>query len=204
MKNDFNENSLSIKKYNISFRDDNIIAPYYLKDYTANITTTDSYQSYRQNNSMIEKVAQWFLNKSAMSNKKLQKLCYYAYCWYIVFFNDLEDFTPNNENGMQILFSERFQAWLHGPVCPSLYKYYKNYGWREIPQSKIKPSFSEDIEILLQQVWDAYGTFSADELESLSHSEYPWQNARVGVSSGEACCNIISKYDILQYYSKLV
>ena len=38
--------------------------------------------------STIELVAQWFLSLSSMSNKKLQKLCYYAYCWFIVFNND--------------------------------------------------------------------------------------------------------------------
>ena len=28
--------------------------------------------------SMIEQVAHWFLSRSSLSNKKLQKLCYYA------------------------------------------------------------------------------------------------------------------------------
>ena len=30
--------------------------------------------------STIERVSQWFLSLASMSNKKLQKLCYYAYC----------------------------------------------------------------------------------------------------------------------------
>lgn len=52
-------------------------------------------------------------------------------------------------------------------------------------------------------MWEAYGSFSADELEAISHNEMPWKNARQGISSGDACSNVISNYDILQYYSQL-
>lgn len=154
-------------------------------------------------NTMIELVAQWFLNKSSISHKKLQKLCYYAYCWFIVFFNDAEEITPENSNNIQVLFPERFQAWIHGPVSSRLYQRYRSYGWKDIPQLSTKPDMNPELESLLQQVWDAYGNFSADELESISHGETPWKNARIGLNNGDACSNEISDYDILQYYSHL-
>lgn len=153
--------------------------------------------------SNIELVAKWFLNKSSMSNKKLQKLCYYAHCWFIVFFNDIEAVTSKNSDCIQVLDKEQFQAWIHGPVCPKLYRKYKDYGWHDIPKVCNAPQFSQDIDLLLQQVWEAYGDFSADELESISHEEFPWINARRGVQNHEACTNKISNYDILQYYSSL-
>lgn len=156
-----------------------------------------------QIDSAIERLAQWFLSMSSMSNKKLQKLCYYAYCWYIVFFNDNEVITKENIGDIKVLCSEPFQAWIHGPVSPQLYQRYKNYGWHEIPKIATKPFVEEELESLFQQVWEAYGSFSADELEAISHSEMPWINARQGIASGEPCSNIISTYDILQYYSKL-
>ena len=52
--------------------------------------------------SVIDKVSQWFLSKSSMTNKKLQKLCYYTYCWFIVFFNDVEAISEKNTNDIKI------------------------------------------------------------------------------------------------------
>lgn len=153
--------------------------------------------------STIELVAQWFLNKSSMSNKKLQKLCYYAYAWFITFYNDLEDCSKENEAKIHSICADTFQAWIHGPVCPTLYQKYKTYGWANIPKFNEKLNISEELDSFLQQVWDAYGKFSADELESISHNEAPWILARKGLPAGDACANVISKYDILEYYSKL-
>lgn len=150
--------------------------------------------------SSIEAIAQWFLYHCSVSNKKLQKLCYYAYCWFIVFHNDVE---AANDGRITTLCEDKFQAWIHGPVCPKLYYKYRENGWADIPQSKLKPQLTQDIESLLEQVLDAYGGFSADQLEALSHTEKPWQNARRGIGAGEACTNEISTYDILLYYSSL-
>lgn len=152
--------------------------------------------------STLELVAKWFLNKTALSNKKIQKLCYYAYCWFIVFFNDLEAVEMANTE-IKVLSSEKFQAWIHGPVNPKLYHKYKKYGWNLIPKEENAPRFEDQIESLLNQVWNAYGTLSADELEALSHQEYPWQNARRGIPQSESCNNEINDYDILKYYSSL-
>lgn len=153
--------------------------------------------------SPIERVSQWFLSRSSMSNKKLQKLCYYAYCWFIVFFNDIESITEDNIGEIRVLCTDRFQAWIHGPVSPRLYHRYKEYGWHIIPQLASKPEVSAELESLLEQVWEAYGSFTADELENISHGEMPWKKARKGYQDGDACSNEISNYDILRYYSSL-
>lgn len=153
--------------------------------------------------SPIERVSQWFLSRSSMSNKKLQKLCYYAYCWFIVFFNDIESITEDNIGDIRVLCTDRFQAWIHGPVSPRLYHRYKEYGWHNIPLLASRPQVSAELESLLEQVWEAYGSFTADELESISHGEMPWKKARKGYQDGDACSNEISDYDILRYYSSL-
>ncbi|MFM6174756.1 MAG: Panacea domain-containing protein [Sphaerospermopsis kisseleviana] len=56
---------------------------------------------------------------SFISNLKLQKLVYYAQAWHLALFE-------------QPLFNEDFEAWIHGPVVPELYHYYKKFGWRNI------------------------------------------------------------------------
>lgn len=165
--------------------------------------TTFSETEVAREESSIELVARWFLSKASMSNKKLQKICYYAYAWFIEFYNDLEDCTREDEASINSICVDAFQAWIHGPVCPNLYRKYKHYGWLDIPKSDTKPSVSKELEDFLQQVWDAYGSYSADELEDISHTEDPWKLARKGLPAGEACVNDISKYDILEYYSKL-
>ncbi len=168
-----------------------------------NIYSTISTNELPLSDSTIELIAMWFLHVTSMSNKKLQKMCYYAYCWFIVFFNDIEMITEDNCNTIRVLCADHFQAWIHGPVCPRLYNRYKEYGWHDIPKAVSKPALPDELEGLLQQVWDAYGSFTADELESISHAETPWKNARKGISNGEACSNEISNYDILKYYSGL-
>ena len=155
------------------------------------------------NSSPLENIAKWFLHKSSLSNKKLQKLCYYAYCWFIVFFNDKEAISKDREHEINSLCSDSFQAWIHGPVSPRLYHRYKTYGWGNIPQEKNKPEVAAEIESLLEQVWSAYGHYSADALEMISHKEKPWLNARKGYHMGDACANEISKFDIFEYYSSL-
>lgn len=153
-------------------------------------------------NHRIESVANWFLSKAPLSNKKLQKLCYYAYAWFIVFFNDLE-YIGASAHDIQVLCPEKFQAWIHGPVCPYLYQKYRIFGWTDIQEESFPISFPQELEDLLNQVWDIYGKFTADELEAISHNELPWQNARRGFAPAEPCTNEIDDYDILRYYSSL-
>lgn len=69
-------------------------------------------------------VANFFRSKEEMSHKKLQKLVYYAYAWYIALKNENKD---NLEN--KLFYNCHFEAWIHGPVCPKLYiEYSNNYG----------------------------------------------------------------------------
>ena len=150
---------------------------------------------------VIFKVAQWFLNKMSMSDKKLQKLCYYAYAWYIVFFNDAE--VIKNEEDIKTLCDDYFEAWVHGPVCRRLYNKYRQYGWENIPTEAKKPIFDDNTTDLLNQVWNIYGSLTADQLEHLTHQEDPWKMAIEGVPFGEACTNRITSLSIFNYYSKL-
>ena len=66
-------------------------------------------------------VANWFLSKESMTPKKLQKLVYYAYSWYLTLVNESKDDLTAK------LFTSRLEAWVHGPVFPELYQKYKGY-----------------------------------------------------------------------------
>lgn len=132
-------------------------------------------------------VAKAFLTIDKMTPKKLQKLCYYAQGWYLALTNEEE------------LFSEDFQAWIHGPVIPGLYRDYKDNGWDYIPQES-DHDLSEDLMSFVQEVYRVYGQLSGDQLERLSHSETPWIKARNGKKPWEPSNAIILKDSMKQYF----
>jgi uncharacterized phage-associated protein len=135
------------------------------------------------------------------SQLKLQKLVYYSEGWHLAYFE-------------RPLIEENFEAWVHGPVVRSLWDYYKNKrGYfddlRLKPGSsdKIRNYFtkllrSEQLE-LISDVLKEYGDKSAYHLESLSHAEMPWREARNGRAQSEHSEAIISRETMKKYYQSL-
>jgi uncharacterized phage-associated protein len=134
-------------------------------------------------------VAGFFLSKDSMTHKKLQKLCYYAYAWYLTLYN-------------KQLFKNNIQAWIHGPVDTALYGAYRNAGWQSIPWNSSFQLGNEELEEFLDEVYQSYGDLSGDELEYLTHMEDPWLNARAGIPEYEPSTNSIRDEDIRSYYLK--
>ena len=138
-------------------------------------------------------IARVFLSFSCMSQKKLQKLCYYAQAWHLALFN-------------RRLMPDRFEAWVHGPVSPILYSEYREYGWFDIPMSSIPKEIEnrDDVYNFLQVIWGMYGNKTADELEIMTHNEAPWNNARIGVAPWEPSDNVVDLEDMRNYYGSLL
>ena len=146
----------------------------------------------------VRVIIKFFLSKSDLSQKKLQKLLYYAYCWVLALLN--ESYEQINVR----LFNERIEAWVHGPVIPSVYQMYKTYGVMNISRiDNFDTSiFPADILDILNQVWEVYGKFSGNQLEVISHKEYPWINARNGLPPYEPCDNLILDKNIFDYFNE--
>lgn len=144
-------------------------------------------------------VANYFLScvniesGSLMTHLKLQKLCYYAQAWHLVFSG-------------RPMFDQHFEAWAHGPVCPELWQAYKSYGSRAIPGPRSFDATVIDQEKIetLKEVWSAYGQFDAKYLEDLTHQEDPWLEARGSCPPGEACTNVISHESMKRHYASLL
>ncbi len=145
----------------------------------------------------VEDVVRYFLSKAEMSPKKLQKLLYYAYGWTLALLNESADDIQNR------LFSDKFKAWIHGPVIPYIYAKYKEYGWQLIPMVDDfdETVFSPDVLDILNQVWDVYGSYTGNDLETISHREEPWIKARGNTPAYEACSNELSDKDIFDYFN---
>lgn len=127
-----------------------------------------------------------------ISNLKLQKLVYYAQAWFLAL----------NENDQ--LIDEDFEAWVHGPVQPALYRRFRANRWNPINVDPEKPELDNDIESFLNEVIDVYWGFSAYELERLTHAEDPWNEARGDIPVDELSNAVISTESIKAYYSNLL
>ena len=145
-------------------------------------------------------IANYFLSKDNLTPKKLQKLVYYAYAWFIALNNEDVNEVTN------VLFDEQPEAWIHGPVFPSLYDKYKGYNWNEIQKidNDSCSNINNDLKAFPNDVWIKFGKFSADQLEYMTHQEEPWAKARKNISSTMRSNEKISKEDIFNYYNGLI
>lgn len=142
-----------------------------------------------------KKIARWFLSKGTMSPKKIQKLVYYAYAWYLTLMNERVEELDYR------LFDEEIKAWAHGPVVYSIYQEYRKHRFLQVPKVTVDESeYDEDTLDVLNQVWDVYGHYTANELESITHQEEPWINARKGLTPLQIGNESIRDEDIFSYY----
>lgn len=115
--------------------------------------------------------------EESLSHKKLQKLVYLAYGFY---------FHKDNIR----LFNSQFEAWPHGPVCRELFfaikqldeKNYNPFKIDKLLTNSTKALSKEDDEQLnqlVEYVIRYFGTWTANELEKLTHkSGSAWDKIR--------------------------
>ncbi|SFK02727.1 Panacea domain-containing protein [Methylophaga sulfidovorans] len=102
----------------------------------------------------------------SVSNLKLQKLAYYCQGYYLA--------TTGEP-----MFSDRIEAWDHGPVVPSLYHTYKIYGSTYIPSSNHQhvelATLPKMVIDIIDFVLDKWGNKGAWFLRNQTHQEAPWR-----------------------------
>jgi uncharacterized phage-associated protein len=126
-------------------------------------------------------------NGKTITNLKLQKLLYYAQAWQLALHN-------------KALFNDRIEAWVHGPVVPTVFREYRDFKWDPLPVDQSRPEPNNEVRSHIAEVLAAYGKFDATQLEQLTHSEDPWKEARKGIPGDMASTNEISKESMLNYY----
>lgn len=141
-------------------------------------------------------------NGISISPLKLQKLLYYTQAWHWVYFEDKD------------LFSDRPQAWVNGPVYPTIYKRFKNIGIYDNITPKdanITSSLNEcitsigldkDQQEFIDAIYKHYGLMSHNRLVFLTHSEKPWNSSRENLSPLSPSHNTISKDITIKYYKE--
>lgn len=140
-------------------------------------------------NDVADYIIRWAQDRGEpITNLKLQKLVYYAQAWYLAIHK-------------KPLFDGPFQAWVHGPVHPDLYRRFRGLRWSPIVGRPKKPALLPKIERFLDDVLEVYGADSAYDLERLTHKEKPWRDARGDLPSDQESTIEIPEKAMRNYYA---
>ena len=126
-----------------------------------------------------------------ISNLKLQKLIYYCQGWHLAIRG-----TP--------LFTDRLEAWVHGPVQPSVYGTYKHNRWSSITEDVTDVTLTPDEKSIVDDVLAVYGSDSGYELEIRTHNEPPWIDARGGIPNDQESRAEISQSAMARVFKTLM
>lgn len=136
------------------------------------------------------------LNYGPMSHLKLQKLLFYCDAYHLAYFNEE-------------LITDNFEAWVHGPVSKKVFDSFKD---KSILYSDLSFSgnskktlnlFSEltsEQQELINDVLSVLSKWTSLQLETSTHKETPWIEARNGIGIGDRCNNEISKETTRLFY----
>ena len=137
-------------------------------------------------------VANYFLDLAEKDNVKMtplkiQKLVYIAHGCHLAL-----TATKDDPMGKPLVSDENAEAWKYGPVFPSLYYEFRNFGGDEITRRAIEigikkvgtvpeitvPNIDlEDIDTrqLLNEAWRVYSKYTGIRLSTVTHAkDSPW------------------------------
>lgn len=146
----------------------------------------------------------------SVSPLKLQKILYYVQAWYMVFFDE------------KLVFEDVPQAWVNGPVYPTIYSEYRGKAANMCDHLKASAfidgadvdtvdafhKISEDLHFskeeveLIESVILLYGRKTQNDLIFLTHAEKPWAEARKGLEPYERSSKELSLETMFNYYSE--
>ncbi len=140
---------------------------------------------------MVPEYIIWYFQEHGepITNLKLQKLLYYAQGWYLAIYDE-----P--------LFDADFQAWVHGPVSLGAYHEFKKFKYGPITDPVSKPTLTKKIISHLDEIIEVYGSYSAFELEHLTHQSDPWRIARNNLAPDDPSNAVISVDTMKTYFKK--
>ena len=105
------------------------------------------------------------------------------------------------------LLGEECEAWVHGPVFPTIYDKYKRFGRQVIPGESealdFENLFAQQEREVMDNVLQCFGIYNGGVLRELTHREAPWIKAREGLGDTERCTNIIKDIDIQHYFEEM-
>lgn len=131
-----------------------------------------------------------------MSHLKLQKLLFYCDAYNLAYFG-------------QELVSDKFEAWVHGPVSRKVYSSLKDksilysdlrYSYNGVDVDHAFENLPSSQKELVTSILDTLSMWTGMELEIATHKEKPWLEARRGYSEADKCNVEISKETTMLFY----
>ncbi len=129
-----------------------------------------------------------------LTHLRLQKLLYYVQGWSLALLG-------------RPMFSDRIEAWAHGPVVRDAYRRFADKGGRAILPSDFDETDDfalDDVEReLIASVWEMLKDHSALSLRKMTHEEPPWMDAHRGYGPADLCQEEITKDAMKAYFETL-
>ena len=126
----------------------------------------------------------------------LQKLLYYIQGNYAAIYD-------------KPLFDAPCEAWVHGPVYRNVYNLFRDFKYNPIDDDRFVPLKESALPLTLEakevvdRVLDTFGMYSGKVLESITHKEAPWLDARKGFLPDETSHAEISLDAMKSYFKKV-
>ena len=126
----------------------------------------------------------------------LQKLLYYIQGNYAAIYD-------------KPLFDAPCEAWVHGPVYRNVYNLFRDFKYNPIDDDRFVPlkesalPLTPEAKEVVDRVLDTFGMYSGKVLESITHKEVPWLDARKGFLPDETSHAEISLDAMKAYFKKV-
>ena len=159
------------------------------------IRAIEQCEAEKNYNNSAEKIALYIISTGReITNLLLQKLLYYVKAISGLF----EE---------KSIIMEPCEAWKFGPVFPSVYEKYREFGKQEIEMNLSKEYvdklLTEEEKQISDYVMNKFGIYSAWFLKDLTHLEEPWIMARKELSEDDASRNLMDEESISCYFTEI-
>lgn len=144
---------------------------------------------------LLMSIAYIFEKLQEVTPLALQKLLYYAQGIYMSVYD-----SP--------FFEEDCAAWQHGPVYEKVYYLFRDFRYNPIEDNRFvlfagkEKKLSDKERKVLDLVTETFGQYSGKVLETITHSERPWKEARKGYGICESSHVMIEKEEIKKYFAE--
>ncbi|HEU0054226.1 MAG TPA: type II toxin-antitoxin system antitoxin SocA domain-containing protein [Longimicrobium sp.] len=125
-----------------------------------------------------------------VGNLKLQRLLYYAQAWHLGRFG-----AP--------LFPEPVEAWLTGPVVPTVFHRFRPHGVHPLPPTRAVVDLPPETAAFLDGIARDYLEIDEYELDRMTCAEAPWQRARRATGEGDDVRPALSEAEMRAFFAPL-
>lgn len=145
---------------------------------------------------MLMSIAYIFERMQEVTPLALQKILYFVQGIYTVLYS-------------HPLFEDNCVAWQHGPVYEKVYFLFRDFKYNPIEDNRFAmfsgkaQKLSEDEKKTIDLVIGTFGKYSGKVLETITHNEDPWKEAREGYEADEPSKVTIEKEEIMSYFKKV-